>query len=250
MSKNKSLIKFEGTHDELTFYHTKDGHLVRTKGGISKERILNDPNFRRTRENGLEFGNSARSGKLLRQTVRKMLVDIADGRVTSRITKIMTLIKNNDTTSERGDRSVAIGINDPKSISLLKGFDFNENGKLNSVLFTPYVVDVTSGEIVIDPFVPVKDLSVPAGATHVMLKSAMAKVDFSNNTSDIAFSESNVISINNSSSTIKLTPNGIPEGDGIKFYLLRIEFLQETNGQQFALRNVNYNAVQIVEVVN
>ena len=66
MAKNTSLFKVEGTLDNVTFYKSADGHFVRTKGGVSKSRILNDPAFIRTRENGAEFGRSAGAGKMLR----------------------------------------------------------------------------------------------------------------------------------------------------------------------------------------
>jgi hypothetical protein len=69
MAKNKSLFKIEGTLDNVTFYKSADGYFVRTKGGVSKNRIMNDPAFVRTRENGSEFGRSASSGKLLRDSV-------------------------------------------------------------------------------------------------------------------------------------------------------------------------------------
>ncbi len=49
MAKLKSLIKIEGTLDDLTFYKGKEGFLVRSKGGVSKKRINNDPAFARTR---------------------------------------------------------------------------------------------------------------------------------------------------------------------------------------------------------
>lgn len=55
MAKLKGILKIEGTLDELTFYKTQDGHLVKTKGGVSAERIANDPNFQRTRENELSL---------------------------------------------------------------------------------------------------------------------------------------------------------------------------------------------------
>jgi hypothetical protein len=45
MAKLKGILKIEGTLDELTFYKTQDGHLVKTKGGVSADRIANDPNF-------------------------------------------------------------------------------------------------------------------------------------------------------------------------------------------------------------
>ena len=70
MARLKGLLKIEGTLDNLTFYKTQDGHLVKTKSGVSGDRIANDPNFQRTRENGSEFGSSASAGKLLRNAVR------------------------------------------------------------------------------------------------------------------------------------------------------------------------------------
>ena len=54
----------EGTMEDLTFYKGTDGYLVRTRGGVSRNRILNDPAFARTRENGMEFGSITGSGKL------------------------------------------------------------------------------------------------------------------------------------------------------------------------------------------
>ena len=52
MAKQKGIIKLEGTIGDITFYKsTQDGHLAREKGGVSADRIANDPNFQRTREN-------------------------------------------------------------------------------------------------------------------------------------------------------------------------------------------------------
>ena len=50
MAKLKGIIKLEGTLDNWTFYKGKEGYLVKTKSGVSKERIQNDPAFERTRE--------------------------------------------------------------------------------------------------------------------------------------------------------------------------------------------------------
>ena len=85
MARLKGLIKIEGTLDELTFYKTQDGHLVKTKSGVSGDRIANDPTFQRTRENGSEFGAAAASGKLLRDAVRTLMLTAADNRVTEQI---------------------------------------------------------------------------------------------------------------------------------------------------------------------
>jgi hypothetical protein len=99
MAKLKGIIKLEGTLDNLTFYKPKEGYLVKTNGGVSKERIKNDPAFERTRENGSEFGRFASSGKLLRTSARNLMIRAKDNRVSSRVTQKMTQIKNFDATS-------------------------------------------------------------------------------------------------------------------------------------------------------
>lgn len=70
MAKLKGIIKIEGTLQDMTFYKTQDGHLVKTKSGVSGSRIATDPAFARTRENGAEFGSAAKAGKLLRNCTR------------------------------------------------------------------------------------------------------------------------------------------------------------------------------------
>ena len=83
MAKQKGILKIEGTIGGMTFYKSQDGHLVREKGGVSGERIANDPAFVRTRENGEEFGAAGTAGKLMRDTLRSLMMNAADGRVTS-----------------------------------------------------------------------------------------------------------------------------------------------------------------------
>ena len=56
MARQDSIIKLNGTIDGISFYKSKDGHLARKAGGVSKARIASDPAFIRTRENGSEFG--------------------------------------------------------------------------------------------------------------------------------------------------------------------------------------------------
>ena len=45
MAKLNGILKIEGTLQDMTFYKSQDGHLVRTKGGVSGQRIANDPAF-------------------------------------------------------------------------------------------------------------------------------------------------------------------------------------------------------------
>lgn len=249
MAKLKGIIKLEGTLDNLTFYKTQDGYLVKTKSGVSKERIQNDPAFARTRENGSEFGSSASSGKLLRTTVRNLMIKAKDGRVSSRVTQVMTKIKNFDTTSARGDRNVATGLATVGGKDELKGFDFNNRALLNSVLFAPYDLDLGSGEITILNMIPTNDISYPTGATHVSLTTAFLNIDFDTTINSIEYSPTVNILIDMTEATQTLTPANSPTGTGNDVYVLLIEFFQEVNGIQYPLNNGAYNALNIIDVV-
>lgn len=71
MAKQKGIIKLKGTLGDITFYKSQDGFLAREKGGIEASRIASDRAFQRTRENGSEFGNANKAGKMLRTAFRK-----------------------------------------------------------------------------------------------------------------------------------------------------------------------------------
>lgn len=248
MAKLKGILKIEGTLDELTFYKTQDGHLVKTKSGVSGDRIANDPTFQRTRENGSEFGSAATAGKLLRDAVRTLMLTASDNRVTSRITQLMTIIKNYDATSARGDRSVGVGIAVPGATDELKNFDFNISAILSSILYKPYAVNTATGVISITGLVPINDIAYPAGATHVTIRSAWAKVDFAANTSSVEYTNAVNLAIDGTSGNVTLTPAAVPAGTGTGLFLLAVEFFQEVNGVQYTLKNGAYNSLAIVEV--
>ncbi|WP_121665499.1 hypothetical protein [Mesonia aquimarina] len=248
MARLKGIIKLEGTLDNLTFYKGEDGYLVRTKGGVSKDRIMNDPAFVRTRENGFEFGHSATAGKLLRKSVRNLMIQAKDNRVTSRLTQTMTKIKNADTTSARGERKVAVGLATPEGKAALKGFNFNKRSLLSAVLYSNYSVDETTGEIEIANLIPTNDIAYPSGATHISLSSAFLNLDFDTEEYAVETSPKVNLPIDTTSATQTLTPAAVPSGSGNNIFLLLIEFFQEINGEQYPLKNGAYNVLNIVEV--
>jgi hypothetical protein len=248
MARQKGIIKLTGKIGDLSFYKSKDGFLAREKGGVEADRIKNDPAFARTRENGAEFGASARSGKLLRDSVRTMMQSASDPRVVSRLTKLMTQIKNLDGTSARGERTVGVGISAPTAKALLKGFNFNENAILGSILYNPYAVDVNSGEITLTDLVPINDISATPGATHISIRGAWAKVDFATGETDVQETNAVNLPIDATSTNVVLTPAAVPQGTGTDLYILMIEFFQEVNNSQYVLKNGAYNALSIVDV--
>ena len=248
MARQKGILKVHGTLDNLTFYKTQDGHLVKTKGGVSKERIASDPAFARTRENGTEFATSANAGKLTRDSLRPMALNASDNRVVSRLTQLMARIKNFDTTSARGSRNVGVAIAVASAKALLKGFEFNKGALLGSILFKPYAVNTATGEITIPGIVPINDIVIPAGATHMSLTGCYANINYADGTTDVKLSNDVNLPIDGTQSNITLTPTAVPVGTGTKLFLLKVEFFQLVNGVQYSLKNGAFNALRIVEV--
>ncbi len=248
MARQKGIIKLEGKIGDISFYKSKDGYLAREKGGVDASRIKNDPAFERTRENGSEFGGSARSGKLLRDAVRTMMQNASDSRVTSRLTKLMTQIKNLDGISARGARNVGVAIAAPAAQAILKGFNFNDKAILGSILFNPFDVDLGTGVITLDDLIPINDLNTPPGATHITLRGAWAKVDFATGDTDVQESNAVNLPIDATSTNVVLTPAAAAAGAGTDLFLLMVEFFQEVNGNQYTLKNGAYNALSIVEI--
>lgn len=249
MAKSSGIIKIEGTVEDLTFYKKDGKNFVRKKGGIPKERIANDPNFVRTRENNNEFSHSGSSGKVLKLAIGSMVFKAKDSKLSSRLLQLMSKIKNLDAVSTRGNRQVAIGLGTVEGKLLLKGFDFNANAPLKGVFFAPYNLDTASGVFTITDFIPVEQLQFPQGATHISLQSAVVHVDFATLESEVAVSSIVNLPLNLTMSTSALTPSSVPTGTGVQLFLLMISFYQEVNGVQYSLRNEEYNVLNIVDVV-
>jgi hypothetical protein len=248
MAKQTGIIKLKGKIGDLSFYKTKDGHLAKEKGGVDGNRIKNDPTFIRTRENNAEFGASATSGKLTRDSLRPIAQNASDNRVVSRITTLMTKVKNLDLTSVRGKRNVGVAIASATAKALIKGFEFNKNALLGSILYKPYTVNTTTGVITIPGLVPVNDIAFPAGATHMSLTGCYANVNYATGITDVKLTNVQNLLIDGTATAVTLTPTAVPAGTGTKLYLLKIEFFQIVNGVQYSLKNGAFNALRVVEI--
>lgn len=249
MGKLSSFIKLEGTLDGLTFYKSQNGYLVRTKGGVTKRRIMTDPAYARTRENISEFGLNAKSGKLIRDSVGILLNRAKDPKLSSRMLQLMNTIKNLDSTSKRGKRTVPNGLDTPTGKELLKGFDFNSKARLASVLHAVYTLDTATGVVTIADFVSQEQLLYPEGATHVSLRTAMVSLDFETGLFNNGYSPETIIALDTTPATVVLTPTVVPPTSSFQFHLLLIEFYQEVNGIQYPLRSGSFNVLNMIDVV-
>ena len=80
------------------------------------------------------------------------------------------------------------------------------------------------------------------------ITGAMANIDFANGTSDLQITNVQNLPIDLNAGSIVLTPVALPAGNGIKVYLLKVEFFQLMNAVQYPLKNGSYNSLAIVNV--
>lgn len=248
MARQKGLIKLKGTMGDITFYRTKDGYMAREKGGISAERLLNDPRYQRTRENMAEFGRAGKAGKVLRASIQNLLRTSSDRRMVSRLTKEMVKVIQMDAVNPRGQRNVIDG-----EAELLLGFDFNIHGKLEHSISAPFTatIDRVTGDAVVavEAFIPTEDLRPPAGSTHYKLVAAAMDINFENGTFVSEKNATPVQPIDTVMTTALQLNNNLPENSVNPLFLVfGISFYQEVNGTFYELKNGVYNALQIVSV--
>ncbi|MBT1688110.1 hypothetical protein [Dawidia soli] len=250
MARQEGLIKLTGQMGGVSFYKTaQDGFLARTKGGIDGERIKTDAAFERTRENGAEFGRAGIAGKLLRTAFRALTINTSDSRMASRLTAEMMKVLKADATNVRGERNVIDG-----EAELLRGFEFNENAKLNRTFFAPYIatLDRATGAatVTIPAFIPANMIAAPQGATHMRLVAACASIDFQNED----YGTDSATSAEQSLSSVAPLPAlslemSFGETDGRPLFLaFGVEFYQVVNGVMYTLKNGAYNALTLVAV--
>src|SRR5688572_29378954 len=99
-------------------------------GGASANRIKNDPNFERTRENMAEFSRSGKAAKLLRTIFREVTINAKDKITQARLVKVCSRIITTDSVNERGARTVNNG-----DLQQLQGFNFNVRAGISDSLF-------------------------------------------------------------------------------------------------------------------
>jgi len=248
MAQQKGIIPLQGTIGNITFFKSKDGYGAREKGGVSADRIANDPVFQRTRENGAEFGRAGKAGKYLRSSIRSLVQNDSDSRMIARLVKVMMSVIKADETNPRGFRNVIDG-----EAALLKGFDFNANSKLSTTLFAPFtaVINRVTGQLTINlpSFIPLNMITAPGGATHFKIVSAGAEIDFEAGSYVSDVQETATLPWDATATAVINLGHAVTVASTKPLFLvLGVEFFQEVNGSMYSLKNGAFNSLSLVEV--
>jgi hypothetical protein len=187
MGRQVGLIKVSGNIGGVSFYKSNGQDLARVANGPSKDKIQNDNNFVRTRENNSEFGGSATAGKSLRLSLATSISTMGDKRITSRLTALFKDICSRST-GTRGQRPITVSTNR----TLLENLEFNDKQGFASVFNAPFTftnnTGRTQGTITIAAFAPQTFIHAPTGATHFRLVASIGVLsDFVYNTSTQKF---------------------------------------------------------------
>ncbi len=250
MARQKGIIPLQGTIGNINFFKSGDGYMAREKGGVSADKIANDPVFERTRENNAEFGRAGKASKVLRTAFRPLLQKASDNRMISRLLTKMLEVIHEDGVNLRGQRNVIDG-----EATMLEGFEFNINSRLSAVFHANYTITLTRAtgvlSVNIPAFVPAERIAAPQGTTHVRLSLGGSDIDFENEIVSAENVQTDFIAWNNQMVTLPdLTVNLPAASTHPLFGLLSIEFLQDVNGAKYPLKNGKFNASSLIKVDN
>ncbi|WP_265130777.1 hypothetical protein [Chryseobacterium oranimense] len=126
MATYESLIKIKGSVGDLVFYSLNGKNVVRKKSGFNKTAFKKSPSYEKVRQNSSEFGHCSKAGKTIRGCIEKYIKESGEPLLYQRFAKLMTAIKDLDTVSEKGKRTVQNGLITEKGMHLLKEFKFGE----------------------------------------------------------------------------------------------------------------------------
>jgi len=260
MAKNIGLIKISGKVGDLQFFKKDGKSYVGLTSSISKERILKDPAFKRTRENMAEFGGAAKVSKSIRQFLIPMKKLIEKDLHQSMVKLVREVI--NDGAGVRGKRTVLFSANFDK----VEGLELNKSSKVGEVLFAS--IDITSNAqrnqltMTIKEFLPSDYMLTPEGATHFRIHVAgMALSNFAPVGPKVVYKPTNptqhgIFSKTSSAElpiedlltgglvlTTSLPNSPVLAADVSLVSFVAIEFVQEVNGVFYTL--ASNNAIRI-----
>jgi len=246
MARQLGANKNTGFIDGIIYYEMEGDYFARSSSAPSRRQVLRDKRFKRTRENAREFGRASEAATLVKRSIPVLLYRVCDNRVSSRLTGLFRKIINFDTKSKRGRRKPGIALEGAEARAMLRGFEFNKNGLVRTLLKSTCVIEEDA--LRIRNFIPKRDLNYPEGATHACFKGACSIIDFGEMKSATYYSEELVFAIDETMVNAELMLPMTETIGVVRFYFLRIDFLQELNGEMYVVNDRRFNGLFIAEV--
>lgn len=250
MARLKGILKITGTLDGISFYESGGKTIARRSGGPSAKQMKTSRRLKRCRDNFQEFGVGAKAGKLLRITFKPLNNTSAGSNQVGYSNGIFKRIIQADNSAVPGKRQVATGLTTPAGKALLKGLHFNHLAPIAATLKAPININTATGKIEIKNLLPARDVVAPAGATHVVFKSAVAIINFTTGKTIMQAFNPVTIACTARTTNIIMSPSKMPpEKDGVTIFVVGIDFMQEINAVLYPLKNKTANVLSVIEVM-
>ena len=135
----KGAIQMTGSIRGVSFYTRRgsDKVIMRTKGGVSKEKMAKAPQYESLRKNQKEWGGCTKFGSMTRFAFGG-LHRLADYNLTSVLNGMGKNLMKLDVESELGKRRLQLS----QHKQAMEGFNFNRNYPFNSVLRVGITCDI------------------------------------------------------------------------------------------------------------
>lgn len=249
MAKQTGILKFTGKLGNMVYYyHRYFGYLVRKITSVDAHRIRTDPAFARVHKHNVEFGVCAHAVKLLRAAFHPLFATLADTRMTSRLTSAMLAVLHADTHHFLGRRVLTA-----ENMSRLKGFEFNRDAPLHTVLMSPHTA-------AIDRKMKICSLSLqachtgqivkaPKAATHFQLTMGVAGINHRTGHYVLHTVKAPLQAISTRTLEPVTLAGPLPAVEGGTILVtLGVEFFQDVNGTVCPLHDRRQQALAIVHV--
>lgn len=264
MARSKGIIKINGLLDGISFYVRNGKEMARIPNAPDKNKMQNNPNYIRTRENNQEFGGAATVGKALRVGLVQVFKHMSDSQGNARIVKLVKdMLNKND--GIRGQRAFEPVVH----ASMLHNFAFHDQLSFDSIFLAPFSSEVNADrsgvKLTIPDFHTGNMVNAPRGATHIRLVNAvtvLSAFQYNGNTKKYE----PVDAFNNSKNTLAASDyialggqagvstelianisglNGMLDSSAL-ISCIGIEFYQQTSGSMYLLASGNAMKIQAV----
>lgn len=190
MAKAFGPVQIVGTLDDLNFYITPDGNIVREKGktGNTKKSFKENPIFTPMKLHSKDFGHCAKKGRVFRLLVKAFYDHAKDGSIAGRTNQLLHAIIKEDKEHERGQRQLHTGLQSAAALAFLIGFEGNKGRPLQTVLKKKISFNWEKRTLSIKTIQLLQDIDWPSEASQVHFQIAIANWDCVNDTYETVYS--------------------------------------------------------------
>ncbi|MBY0486246.1 MAG: hypothetical protein K2P85_03510 [Flavobacteriaceae bacterium] len=245
MAKQEGLIRLRGTIDGVNFYFRKGKPIARMAGGgFNGASIKNSATMVRVRENNTEFGHCSKVKKVFSDVLLFHFANRKDVTLHSRLMRLFIAIKDCDLISERGKRTVNLGLQTAAGQHLLTSFEFT------AMPFPDLPMDVASTTLELSlPSFSLSEFKFPLGATHLELFLGVLHLNLDTKTATLNKSASVLLAKGVAVDSFTLTPNVLPNTGGYHLPVLFYSYVQEVNGEVYPLNDSKSFGLRVLDVL-